>query len=613
MMLVKALSISIWLLLSTESTVIPKLKTTITMISSISTSHHSSSGAIKKHSPRDGMKSKHRPVSSTESSSSYDDRPTKFPQMSSNVEKFEFMNGLSLGASMFENLRELSVNSFRESFDGNMESAESTFIIGIEDSSDTDPFAFTISERLTELGELVGNAGMIVVGSESQKIPNTNNDFLLGQGKVKEIAYKLFDLKCTSVVFDRELTVLQLKNLEEVFNREVSRLSPAGCSSSCPPIKVLDRTALLLDILSQNAVTIEGKMQVELAQLSYRLPRITKQWVDVCKYSLSSGRMVGVRGCSSSGGGGGGSGDNNNNQMPELDRGVIKKRISIINERLMEIRGRRALQRLRRKDRGIPTVAIVGYTRSGKSSLFNKLTAVCTSSSTSSKTSMALSGANTKNVFDTTDCVIRRVQFVADGVRSEEEISNGCHCNNLGYYDDDNGNEDGDISSSYRLCRSDFFVTDTMSIIDKLPPSMGLANKPVVTVWNMAGERGVGLTVTGSGGFSRDMEVEIQRLAASSRSQTVAVNCETGYGISALFRSIHETLGDLSVEIDHILPYSQSSQSLISQLLDMGSLCQVRYLDIGVAVNGRLPQFAAVMLAALANQCVRSSTMAAMV
>eukprot|EP01036_Dinobryon_divergens_P053201 gene53201-71126_t len=261
MMLVKALSISIWLLLSTESTVIPKLKTTITMISSISTSHHSSSGAIKKHSPRDGMKSKHRPVSSTESSSSYDDRPTKFPQMSSNVEKFEFMNGLSLGASMFENLRELSVNSFRESFDGNMESAESTFIIGIEDSSDTDPFAFTISERLTELGELVGNAGMIVVGSESQKIPNTNNDFLLGQGKVKEIAYKLFDLKCTSVVFDRELTVLQLKNLEEVFNREVSRLSPAGCSSSCPPIKVLDRTALLLDILSQNAVTIEGKMQ----------------------------------------------------------------------------------------------------------------------------------------------------------------------------------------------------------------------------------------------------------------------------------------------------------------------------------------------------------------
>eukprot|EP01036_Dinobryon_divergens_P003391 gene3391-4466_t len=101
--------------------------------------------------------------------------------------------------------------------------------------------------------------------------------------------------------------------------------------------------------------------------------------------------MVGVRGCSSSGGGGGGSGDNNNNQMPELDRGVIKKRISIINERLMEIRGRRALQRLRRKDRGIPTVAIVGYTRSGKSSLFNKLTAVCTSSSTSSKTSMALS------------------------------------------------------------------------------------------------------------------------------------------------------------------------------------------------------------------------------
>jgi GTPase len=150
---------------------------------------------------------------------------------------------------------------------------EICYLVGLEDKSLVsanlgDPSQFTMEESLTELSELAGAAGLTVVGTTYQRVSKPSIEYYIGQGKSKEIAKSMIKLKCSCVIFDAELSPSQQKNLELTFNQELSKNAKTKTQ-----IKVLDRTALILDIFAQHARTKEGQLQVQLALLTYRLPR----------------------------------------------------------------------------------------------------------------------------------------------------------------------------------------------------------------------------------------------------------------------------------------------------------------------------------------------------
>ena len=204
-------------------------------------------------------------------------------------------------------------------------------------SVDTGEFDAEVS--LAELAELVSTAGGVVVGIATQKKESPDKATCLGSGRAEEIA-----LQCTAedidlVVMDRELSPTQLRNLEEIF-----------------PCRLIDRTMLILDIFAGRARSAEGRLQVELAQLQYMLPRLTGQGAALSR----QGGGIGTRGPGET--------------KLESDKRHIRRRLSAIREQLEKVESQRKLRRDRRRKDGIPTVALVGYTNAGKSTLLNHLT-----------------------------------------------------------------------------------------------------------------------------------------------------------------------------------------------------------------------------------------------
>ena len=195
-------------------------------------------------------------------------------------------------------------------------------------------------ESLDELAELAVTAGGVVVGDGVQRLEAPVAGTFIGPGKAAEFASFCSANDVDTVVFDDELTPAQSRNLEKVF----------GC-------KVLDRTALILDILAQRARTREGKLQVELAQLQHLLPRLTRFWGHLSRQSGG----IGMRG---------GEGES----QLESDRRRLQERIEKITEELQAVRRQRATQRHGRQRNQWPLASIVGYTNAGKSTLLNALT-----------------------------------------------------------------------------------------------------------------------------------------------------------------------------------------------------------------------------------------------
>ena len=194
-------------------------------------------------------------------------------------------------------------------------------------------------ESLKELEFLTESAGGEVIEKIIQVRNEINPKFYIGEGKAEEIAKLVEELSADLVIFDHNLTPAQQRSLEEKIN-----------------CKVIDRTQLILDIFSQRAKSNEGKLQVELAQLTYLLPRLKGKGIALSRL----GGGIGTRGPGE--------------KKLEIDRRRIVNRITKIKKEIAQIQKRRALQRKGRKRSPIPTVALVGYTNAGKSTLFNYLT-----------------------------------------------------------------------------------------------------------------------------------------------------------------------------------------------------------------------------------------------
>jgi len=210
---------------------------------------------------------------------------------------------------------------------------------------------------VSELGLLARTAGATVVGTIIQRLPHPDGATYVGKGRAQELRELEKQLGFDLVVCDDELTPTQQRNLEKLLN-----------------VRVVDRTALILDIFAQHARTREGRLQVELAQLEYRLPRLAGRDTDYSR-QVGGSRAASAGGAGGVGGAGGAIGVRGPGETKiEIDRRRIRSRIADLKEDIEEVRAQRAVYRRRRSARAIPVVALVGYTNAGKSTLFNALT-----------------------------------------------------------------------------------------------------------------------------------------------------------------------------------------------------------------------------------------------
>ncbi len=223
---------------------------------------------------------------------------------------------------------------------------ERAFLVGVEFKQGR--ALLPVEESLIELARLADTAGLEVVGEATQRLSQPDSATYIGSGKLEEIHHLVEDLDASVVLFDDELNPRHQRELEKVFGENV---------------KVLDRTALILDIFAQHAQTAEGQLQVELAQLEYRLPRLTRLWTHLARQA--GGRAGGATG----GVGVRGPGE----KQIETDRREIQRRISKIKQELETVRQRRSQQRAKRRQTALRVVALVGYTNAGKSTLLNQL------------------------------------------------------------------------------------------------------------------------------------------------------------------------------------------------------------------------------------------------
>ena len=197
---------------------------------------------------------------------------------------------------------------------------------------------WTTEDSLDELAQLALTAGAEVVGTTIQRLSKPNPNHYLGKGKLEELAKLRREIDYNVVIFDDELSPNQQRNIEDALQ-----------------VKVVDRTALILDIFGRRASTREGRLQVELAQHEYLLPRLAGQWSHLERL----GGGIGTRGPGET--------------QLETDRRLIRQRIGHLKAEIEQVRKHRALYRRHRRRQGVPVVAIVGYTNAGKSTLLNAL------------------------------------------------------------------------------------------------------------------------------------------------------------------------------------------------------------------------------------------------
>ncbi|MFL7894376.1 MAG: GTPase HflX [Anaerolineales bacterium] len=414
--------------------------------------------------------------------------------------------------------------------------AERAFLVGVDLRNDED--FLTVDDSLVELGLLAETAGLEVAGTITQRLNAPNPKTFIGTGKVEEVMAFVEEVQADVVIFDEELSGRHLRELEKIFGDR---------------IRILDRTALILDIFAQHAETREGALQVELAQYEYRLTRLTRAWTHLARQAGGGGGRSGATG----GVGLRGPGET----QLEVDRRIIRQRISTLNSQIEKVRTHRLQYRSRRKRSKIPIVALVGYTNAGKSTLLNYL-----------------SGADVyvaDQLFATLDPTTRRVEFPG---------------------------------GQFAL------FTDTVGFIQKLPTTLIAAFRATLEEITDADLLLHVVDVTHHNAHAQSRAVfhtleEIQadhipvisalnkidlledsdgaRRALEDFPNAVAISALTGEGVNDLLKSINELLFENYVQVSLWLPYKEGG--LISLFHEQGKVEMVEHGEEGIKIKGLLP------------------------
>ena len=385
-----------------------------------------------------------------------------------------------------------------------------------------DTGSFDVDSSLEELEELAKTAGIETLGYLVQRRNGIDLATCIGSGKLEELSELISAHNATLVIFDHELSATQLRNLE------------AACG-----VAVIDRTMLILDIFAQHARTSEGRVQIELARYRYLLPRLSGM-------GKSLSRLGG------GGGGGGGARRGAGESKLELDRRHIRRRITHLEESLAELSRRRSLMREKRKSNGITTVAIVGYTNVGKSTLLNALTDAGVLAedklfATLDPTARALELPDGRSVMlvDTVGLVRRLPHHLVEAFRSTLEevlyadlLLNVC-----------------DISSPE--------ASEQISVTDSILKDLGVENTPVLSVLNKCDA--------------------IAEIPLTMGDKTILTSAKTGFGLDELPAKIAQMLAPTQRRMSLLIPYANGA--LIAELRIDGKVFTEDYVENGIALD----------------------------
>ncbi|MBS1251429.1 MAG: GTPase HflX [Anaerolineales bacterium] len=429
-------------------------------------------------------------------------------------------------------------------------SQERAFLVGVELKRQYNPWR--IEDSLEELGRLANTAGLEVVGQEIQRLDSPTPATYIGSGKVKELKLFKRDLDFNVLLFDDELSPRQQRNLEE----EVD-------------IKVVDRTALILDIFGQHAHTKEGQLQVELAQLEYRLPRLTRMWTHLARQA--GGRAGGAQG----GVGVRGPGET----QLEVDRREVGRRIARLKDELESVRQHRQMYRKQRKRAGIPTVSLVGYTNAGKSTLLNSLTEAdvpvadqlfATLDPTTRRFELP---GGTACLFTDTVGFIHKLptQLVAAFRATLEEIT-----------------ESDILLHIVDITHSNAF--EQADEVEMVLEELGANERPMVVALNkvdkVLDEKNYGLEIDNEKIIAFEASEPVQ-LLLDRYPDAVLISATWGIGLKGLLEQIEGVLIQDMVEVDVLIPYRAGE--MVNLFHTRGRVEEENYNEHGTLIHGKLP------------------------
>jgi GTPase len=413
---------------------------------------------------------------------------------------------------------------------------ERAFLVGVDLYQQKN--LLPLEDSLTELALLADTSGLDVAGELTQKLDRPHVKTYIGPGKVDELQALVEETLSQVIIFDDELSPRHQRELQLAIGKNV---------------RVLDRTALILDIFAQHAHTSEGMLQVELAQYEYYLPRLTGQWTHLERQAGGGGGRAGSTG----GVGLRGPGET----QLEVDKRAIRKRISHLKKELEKVRAHRQRYRAQRKRSRIPTVALVGYTNAGKSTLLNRLAR--------SEVYVA------DQLFATLDPTTRRV-----------ELSGGYQAlftDTVGFIQ----KLPTTLVEAFHATLEEIAEADLLlHVVDiSHPNAMNQAEAVQETLDKIEAHHIPVVTALNKIDLLRDPESA--REAVSRFSKAVAISAADGSGVKDLLQVLQEELYETYTPIRVKLPYQQGA--LISLFHEAGQVELIEHGRGGVYIQGRIP------------------------
>ena len=400
------------------------------------------------------------------------------------------------------------------------EQEERFVLVGVASSESDDT-----SESLDELEELAATAGAITVGKIIQNRESVHPGTYIGKGKIDEVRELAYEMEATGVVCDDELSPAQLKNLEDALQ-----------------MKVLDRTVIILDIFAKRATTREGKIQVELAQLRYR-----------------STRLIGLRNSLSRLGGGIGTRGPGEKKL-EVDRRLIKDRITLLKHELDEVKQNRETARSLRSRNRIPVVAIVGYTNAGKSTLLNYLTNAGVLEedqlfATLDPTTRNLTLESGQQILltDTVGFIRKLPHHLIESFRSTLEEAKYA---DIILHVVDSSNADVD--------RQMHIVYETLN-------NLGVQDKVIITAFN-----------------KQDKPEADQVIRDFKADYTVKISAKTGVDVEKLLELIEKVLNERKILVEREFSYQEAGK--IQIIRKYGQLLEEEYRQDGIFIKAYVPK-----------------------
>ena len=402
------------------------------------------------------------------------------------------------------------------------EEQERVILVGVSDGREDDVY-----ESIDELSEMAATAGAVTVGKLIQNRENIHPGTYIGKGKTEELREYIETLEATGIVCDDELSPAQLKNLEELLN-----------------IKVMDRTLVILDIFAGRALTREGKIQVELAQLKYR-----------------QARLVGLRSSLSRLGGGIGTRGPGEKKL-EIDRRLINDRIAKLKRDVDDLAMHRELAREKRSLNPIPIIAIVGYTNAGKSTLLNSLTNASVleedrlfATLDTTTRSFKLPSGQEVLLTDTVGFIRKLPHHLIDAFRSTLEEAKYADII-LHVTDSSNPQYESHIEIVYETLKQ-----------------LGVNDKKVIAFFNKQDK------LDGNNSYVfKDERADY----------TISGSIKTGAGIDELIAVIEKILSERAVFTDVTVPYGEAGK--IQLMRQYGQLISEEYVEEGIHIKGNIPK-----------------------